>query len=137
MSDLRRRAMMARASGANGPGNLTYTKTTVRPTAERGRGTGQGGVPDLLDYFYSLLPSDYVFARLSLAEQDLDNISNYFLIDAVVSASATKNSFAYGVRVFNHAKANLTVTNNPTQWSFIVSPDYTYNLEVWTGDYLV
>lgn len=137
MSDLRRRAMMARASGANGPDNLTYTKTTVSPTEERGRGAGQGGVTDLMNYFHSLLPSDFVFARLSLAEKNLDNVANYFLVDAVVSASAAKTAFVYGVRVVNHAKANLNAANNPMQWSFIVSPDYTYNLEVWTGDYLV
>lgn len=115
---------------------LSYSSSIIVPTNEIGR-LANGGYPTAMNYFKSLLPSNFVFARLKLDESAIQNVPNYFLYEltfAVLIRDIDNDvTPVFLKRIVNGEITNLSITSEPSGWSVIISPDYSYKLEIWSS----
>lgn len=117
----------------SGGGELQYSQSVIIPSQEYGR-SANGGCPKAFEYFYSILPQSWVLARLVLLDdpQTVQNYSAYEITSGRTYDGVPPNDKSSLKRVVNGAIVTVHPTNGAAGWSFIISPDYEYLLEVWS-----
>lgn len=133
-SDTYKVSEMASAIDAlpTGFSGLSFSSFTVTPDAEYGR-SSNGGTPTMIDYFKSLLPSDWKFARIRYKSGTL---ANYYLLEFGVSVFADTTGTVTILRRSNTGTVQTNrVTGTNASYSFIMSPNCQYQIEVFYGDF--